>query len=344
MRTVELVARRKMEVRERPDPPPPGPGEILVRLRAVGICGSDLHWYQDGGIGHTQATYPMILGHEPVGDIVEVGKGVTSHHPGEQVAIEPSIVCGECEYCRSGRPNICQKCVFLGSNGPGMFRDYAVIPARNAEHLPPSLGYLEACLIEPTSVIVHTFTRIVWSERPTVAILGAGPMGALCAVMALIRDAAAVWLVDRVAHRLDLARRLDPRIQTVDSACENIVRRLTEATSGRGFDIIIDAAGALETMNAGLRSVRPGGQFILLGLPTDYAPALDVHTAMNREIVIQTVRRSNLRGYEAIDLLKNGKIPVGLITHRMPLEKTPDAFALLDHYRDGVGKLIIELC
>ena len=99
MRTVELLAPRVLEVRQRPMEPDPGPGEVLVKLKAVGLCGSDLHWYEDGGIGHFSASYPMILGHEPVGDVVAVGPGVETHKAGTKVAIEPSVVCGHCEYC-----------------------------------------------------------------------------------------------------------------------------------------------------------------------------------------------------------------------------------------------------
>ncbi len=140
MRTVELVAPRTLEVVERPDPNPPAAGEVMVRLKAVGLCGSDLHWYQDGHIGHTEAQYPMILGHEPVGEIVAVGDGVTTHKVGDHVAIEPSIVCGQCEFCLNGRPNNCVRCVFMGGmQAPGFFREYA-----NVRRAMPSISRLNS--------------------------------------------------------------------------------------------------------------------------------------------------------------------------------------------------------
>ncbi len=199
MRTVELVEKRRLEVASRPDTRDAGPGEVVVRMHAVGICGSDLHWYEDGGIGYTAAVYPMILGHEPVGEVVSVGAGVTTHKVGERVAIEPSIVCGECEFCRSGRPNNCVHCVFMGgTQAPGFFRDYAVVPARNAEHFPDTFSYAKATLIEPTAVIVHVFELFDMRPGDTVAVLGAGPIGILSAVMAKLRGASQVFIADKI--------------------------------------------------------------------------------------------------------------------------------------------------
>lgn len=343
MRTVELVAKRTLEVVERPMVPEPGPGEVLVRLHAVGICGSDLHWFEDGGIGHTRATYPMVLGHEPVGEVVGVGRGVESHRVGEKVAIEPSIVCGQCEFCRSGRPNNCVKCVFMGgTQAPGFFRDYAVVPARNAEHVPSDMDYLTATLIEPTAVLVHVFELIDFRVGDSVAVLGAGPIGLLAAAMARLRGASQIFLADRVAHRLRIGRQMDQTLTCINTRQENLTEVVLDATRGRGADIVLDAAGAVETINAGLAIARSSGQFVLIGLPTEHVLAIDIHTAMAKELRIQTVKRSNLKGHEALDLVLAGKIPDVLITHRMPLEHTAEGFELLSNYRDGVGKVVIE--
>lgn len=313
-------------------------------MRAVGICGSDLHWYEDGGIGHTRAIYPMVLGHEPVGDVVAVGKGVTTHTVGEKVAIEPSVTCGECEFCRSGRPNNCWKCVFMGgTQAPGFFREYALVPARNAEHFPQGMDYLTATLIEPTAVAVHVFELTDFRPGDTVAILGSGPIGLLHAVMSRLRGASEVIIADKVPHRLRIARQMDKAIHTIDTRTESLTEKIFDLTHGRGVDIVFDAAGALETINTGLAIARPSGQYVLIGLPTEHVLALDVHTAMAKELRIQTVKRSNHKGMEALEYLTSGKIPDVLITHRMALEHTGEAFELLSHYRDGVGKIVIEL-
>ncbi len=343
MRTVELVEKRRLEVASRPDTRDPGPGEVVVRMHAVGICGSDLHWYEDGGIGYTAAVYPMILGHEPVGEVVSVGAGVTTHKVGERVAIEPSIVCGECEFCRSGRPNNCVHCVFMGgTQAPGFFRDYAVVPARNAEHFPDTFSYAKATLIEPTAVIVHVFELFDMRPGDTVAVLGAGPIGILSAVMAKLRGASQVFIADKIPHRLQLAASIDPSFVTLNTKTDKVADAVLDMTRQRGVDVVLDAAGALETINTGMAIARLSGQYVLIGIPTEQALMIDIHTAMAKELRIQTIKRSNHKGHDAIHLISDGKIPESIITHRLPLEKTPDGFAMLSDYRDGVGKTIIE--
>lgn len=343
MRTVELVARRTLEVFERPLPPDPAPGEVLVKMRAVGLCGSDLHWYQDFRIGHTHVTSPLILGHEPVGDVVAVGKGVTTHKIGDKVAIEPSIVCGECEFCRTGHPNNCIKCVFMGGpQHPGFFREYATVPARNAEHFPETFTYLQATMIEPVAVIVHILELVPVHPGATVAVLGAGPIGCLMALMAKLNGAANVFIADRVPHRLRIARQMGIEA-TIDTNKENAVDCIMDWTSGRGADIVYDAAGHPETMQMGLFAARPGGDYVLIGIPSETVLNVDIHTAMNKELRIQTIKRSNHKGYDAMDLIAAGKIPDVMITHILGIEQTAEGFELATHCRDGVGKLVIEM-
>jgi L-iditol 2-dehydrogenase len=344
MRTVELLAPRVMELAERPMEPDPGPGEVLVRLRAVGLCGSDLHWYEDGGISQFDAVYPMILGHEPVGEVVALGPGVETHKIGTKVAVEPSIVCGHCEYCLSGRPNNCPEGVFMGGlQKPGFFRDYAVVPARNAEIFPQDMDFLTATLIEPVAVIVHVFELAPVRVGDTVAVFGAGPIGLLTATMAKLAGAAKIILADRVPHRLRLGRQMDCAHVFVDTNQSKLADAVLEATGGKGVDIVFDAASGPETIQAGIEVAKPSGQYVMIGIPPRKTPLLDIHTAMHKELRIQTIKRSNLRGHQAIALIQAGRIPDSLITHRLPLENTPEGFELVSHYRDGVGKLVIEL-
>ncbi|MEZ5402820.1 MAG: alcohol dehydrogenase catalytic domain-containing protein [Bryobacteraceae bacterium] len=343
MLSIELVAQRQLVAVERPLPPGPGPGEVLVRLRAIGLCGSDLHWYQDGRVGHNDAVFPMVLGHEPVGDVVECGPGVDTHKPGDKVAIEPSVVCGVCEYCRSGRPNNCVACVFMGgTQAPGFYRDYAVVPARNAEHFPADFDYLTATLIEPVAVLVHVMELAPVAPGDTVAILGAGPIGLLCAQLAKLGGASKIIIADRVPHRLRIAHQVSLDFHCVNTREASVISAVADLTKGRGVDIVYDAAGVPETMSAGLEIARPSGQYILIGIPSARVTPFDLHTAMNKELRIQTVKRSNHKGHDAIELIRAGKIPDVVITHRLPLASTPEAFELVSEYRDGVGKLVVE--
>lgn len=316
----------------------------MVRLKAVGLCGSDLHWYQDGHIGHTEAQYPMVLGHEPVGEVVAVGAGVTTHRVGDHVAIEPSIVCGQCEFCLNGRPNNCVKGIFMGgTQAPGFFREYANVPARNAEHFPAEIDFITATLIEPTAVVIHVFELTRMRTGDTVAILGAGPIGMLCATLARLAGASQVFLTDRVPHRLRIARQLDPSYLTALAPQENFEELVMDTTHGRGADLVIDCAGSFDTIHAGLNICRPSGRFVLVGIPSQQVLYVDLHTAMSKELEIQTVKRSNHRGHEAIQLIAAGKIPDTLITHRLELAHTGEAFQLVSDYKDGVGKLVVEV-
>ena len=190
MNSIQLVAPRLLEARRMPAPSDPGPGEVLVRLRAIGICGSDMHWYKEGGIGSSRAAYPSVLGHEPAGEIVAVGKGVDSVRVGQRVAVEPAITCGHCEFCRSGHHNNCIGSIFMGSpQMPGLFREYAVMPQRNVVPIPDAISFVGATILEPLSVMLHILELTDIHLGDTVAVMGAGPIGLLMASVARIAGA-----------------------------------------------------------------------------------------------------------------------------------------------------------
>jgi L-iditol 2-dehydrogenase len=322
-------------------PPDPGPGEVLVRVRAVGICGSDMHWYLEDCIGQHQAVHPQVLGHEPAGDVIAVGSGVSGLAAGQKVAIEPAIVCGECEFCRSGHHNNCVTSIFMG--GPdmaGLFREYAVIPAHNAVPIPASMSFETATIIEPLSVMLHVLELVPIRLGDTVAVMGAGPIGLLMAMMARIAGASKVWIADRIPHRLELARAAGFGL-AVDIG--SLAQAILDETHGRGVDIVFDAAGKPETINTGFSVARLGGQFVLIGIPSENLSLVNLIDAMGKELNIQTVKRSNHNAHGAIELLEAGRIPTGFVTHYMPLEATPQAFETLAAYADGVGKVIIQI-
>ena len=338
MKAVQLVAQRVLEPRVVEGPRDPGPGEVLVKLRAVGICGSDLHWYLDGGIGAMRAAYPMTLGHEPVGTVEAVGPGVESHRPGERVSVEPSITCGHCEFCMAGRPNNCVHGVFMGGpSHPGFLREYAVVPARNADHAPDGMSWDEAALIEPAAVLSHVMELTTIPLGATVAVLGCGPIGLLAIAFAKMAGASRIVALDRVPHRLRMAERAGA------AETASTIEAVLDLTRGRGADVTFDAAGDPETIGLAIQCTRPSGQFVLIGIPGVRNFPIDIHAAMMKELRIQTVKRSNHRGAHAIQLLEARRLPDFLITHRFPLERTPEAFELLAGYRDGVGKVLVEM-
>lgn len=343
MKSIQLVARRVMEERDVPLPPDPGPGQVLVRPKAVGICGSDLHWYLDGHIGSNHARFPLILGHEPAGEIVAVGAGAGHLKPGMRVMVEPNMGCGECEFCLAGQANICPRSTFLGSSPtPGLFREYGLVPSSNLVPLPDSLDFATATLMEPLAIILHTMDVAGIRLGETVLVPGAGPIGLLSMALAKMAGASLVIAVDRVPHRLELALKMGADA-AVDNTRESVREAVMDRTGGRGVDLVLDAAGRTETVNAGLASLRNGGRLVLIGLPDEPELNIDLHTAMSRELTIRTIRRSARKEHAALELLTSGRVPLALLTHFVPLSGTPQAFEILCNYTDGVGKVIIEV-
>ena len=341
MRSIQLLAPGILEEREMAQPPDPGYGEVTVRIRAVGVCGSDLHWYQDGRVGEYPATYPQVLGHEPAGEIIVTGPGVHDFAAGDHVVIEPSITCGHCEHCLKGFHNNCIRGVFMGGPAhPGMFREYATIPAANCTAVPPAMPWATATLVEPLAVMAHMLELIRIEPGDTVAVTGAGPIGMLCAATARASGASRVFIADRLAYRLKLALGMGADC-AIDTTAQSLIETVMDATNGRGVDVVIEAAGSSETVNAGIRMARLGGTVMLIGILSELFPKIDIHTAMMKELKLQTLKRSNHRAGDALKLLS--RISTSLITHHLPLQATPKAFDMLTHYTGGVGKAIIEI-
>ncbi len=345
MQSAQLVAQRTIELRDMPDPPDPGPGEVTVRVRAVGICGSDMHYYLEGGCAGYPAQYPSVLGHEPAGEVIAVGAGVEGLAEGARVAIEPAITCGRCEFCRAGRHNLCENVVFMGGvQTPGLLREYATIPAVNAVAIPAGMGYAVATVVEPLAVILHALELTHLEAGETVAVMGAGPIGLLAAAVARMAGAGRVIVADRIGPRLALAREMGADL-AVDITRESVVEAILDSTGGKGAHLIIDAAGKPDSLNPALRAVRAGGRVVLIGIPSDTITGVDLHAAMHREAAIYTLKRSNHNHHAAIQLIESGKIPAGkLVTHRFPLSRADSAFSTIAGYADGVAKAVVEMC
>ena len=342
MRSAPLVAPRRIELVDTASPEGPSRGELLVKMQAVGLCGSDLHWWAEGRIHSTRAAYPQVLGHEPVGEVVAAGPGVHDFKPGDRVSLEPSLSCGHCEFCRAGRLNLCVHALFMGGpDAEGFLRDYVVIPSSNADLVPEQLNWHEATLIEPVAVLVHVFQLAPVEVGQTVVVLGTGSIGCIAIAMAKLAGAAEVLACDRVPHRLALARKMGADF-AMDAVADDFLDAVLQRTHGRGADLVYDAAGTPETIQLGLRCAKAGGSFVLIGIPDPLKFNVDLHAAMSKELRIQTIKRSNHKGCEAAALLAAGKIPTALLTHSLPIEKVQEGFELLYNYADGVGQLVFD--
>lgn len=343
MRAAFLIEPRKIEIRDVPQPRP-GPGEVLVRVRACGICGSDVHYYLDGRIGDTIASEPLIMGHEFAGEVAEVGAGVTGLRPGQLVAVEPAISCGHCEMCLEGNPNLCHHIRFMSTPpDQGALAEYVVAEPHRCFPLPDGMTAADGAMMEPLGVALHTIRLSKMTVGDTVAIIGCGPIGLL--VLQLARAAGALTCVatDREQYRLDFARRYGADL-TVNVTAEDAAAAVDRFTAGRGVDRVFEAAGTTDSPDEAVRLVRNGGIVMLVGIPAANVLSVTANVTRRKGLTLKAIRRMKHTYPRAIALTAAGKVDVrGLITHRFPLERTNEAFDLVATLGDGVVKAIVEL-
>jgi len=341
MKVAELYEHRKFRMSEAPVPEP-GPGEVQARVRAVGICGSDLHYFVEGGIGDIQAVYPSVLGHEPTGEITKVGTGVTGWSPGDLAVLEPAIYCYHCEFCTTGRYNVCANLEFLSSAGkPGFFREFVNLPAKNLLPLPRPLGLHEATLFEPLAVIVHSLKFAALQSGENAVVLGAGPIGLLTVAALKLAGVKQVWCVEPIAERRALAKSMGADA-VIDPKTADPVQEIMTDTAKRGADAVFDCATKAGTINQSLDMARSAGRVVITGIPSEVQVDFNFHTMRRKEVYFYSVRRSNHTTDEALDLLKeHPKLFAPVVTHTKPLDNIQDAFEMLEKYEDGVGKLVL---
>ncbi|HEV2444795.1 MAG TPA: alcohol dehydrogenase catalytic domain-containing protein [Candidatus Sulfopaludibacter sp.] len=341
MLVAELTAPREFHLCQQ-EIPPPAAGEVQVRVGAVGICGSDLHSYSEGAIGDTPCQYPMVLGHEPAGTVARVGAGVTGWSAGDRAALEPALYCYHCEFCRSGRHNVCEKIRFLSNPGvPGYFREFVNLPAHNLLPIPPSLPLELATMFEPLAVAIHSLKFAAIQLGETVAVFGAGPIGLLTIACLRVAGAGRIWAVEPVAHRREMAIHMGADA-ALDAGAGDAADQILADTGGRGVDCAIDCAAQGETINQAIRAARNAGRVVLTGIHSAAMVPFEVSPMRRKELAIFNVRRSNHESEAALDLLvKRTQWFAPLVTHSRPLERIAEAFSIVERRADGVGKLVI---
>ncbi|MGO9011320.1 MAG: zinc-dependent alcohol dehydrogenase [Bryobacteraceae bacterium] len=322
----------------------PGPGEVQVRVRAVGICGSDLHSYAEGGVGDAPCVYPMVLGHEPAGEVVKTGAGVTGWTAGDRAALEPALYCYHCEFCRSGRHNVCSKIRFLSTPGnPGFFREFVNLPEANLLGIPQRLSLEAATLAEPLAIGLHSMKFASIEIGETVAVFGAGPIGLVTIACLKLAGAGRIWAVEPVAHRREMALKMGAAVALDPNACD-VAREIVQDTAGRGVDCAIDCAAKQNTTNEAIRAVRNAGRVVLTGIHSGSFVPFEVSPMRRKELAIFNVRRSNHESHAAVELLlEHTAWFAPMVTHTRPIAQIAEAFRITEQYADGVGKMIVEV-
>jgi L-iditol 2-dehydrogenase len=339
--TAELSAFRTFRLAPQQIEAPP-PGHVQARVEAVGICGSDLHYFSEGAIGDTPCVYPMVLGHEPVGTITALGDGVSGWSVGDRVALEAAHYCYHCEFCMSGRHNVCEKVRFLSSPGdPGFFRSRVNLPLTNILPLPANLSFAEGTLFEPLSIILHSMKFIELTVGETAVVYGAGPIGLTTIAVLRLAGAARIWAVEPLAHRREMALALGADA-VIDPTAVDPARQVLADTGGRGADVSVDCAAKGDTINQSLHTTRNAGRVVITGVPSELRPPLEFHTLRRKELYFYSVRRSNHDSVAALELLRTHAARFApMITHQRGIEQIQPLFELLERYGDGIGKPIV---
>ncbi|MBN2146178.1 MAG: alcohol dehydrogenase catalytic domain-containing protein [Anaerolineales bacterium] len=312
--------------------PIPGPGGRLVRVSAVGICGSDLHWFDEAGIGDSQLEKPLVIGHEFGGVITE------GPNQGQRVAVDPAIACHACEFCQQGNPNLCEHLRFCGhGEEDGALREYIAWPEECLHPLPDALSDTDGAMLEPLGVALHAVDLAHLQVGMSVGVFGCGPIGLLILQLARLSGALNLIATDVLPHRLEAARALGA--QHAIRAEET--QELRKASKSRGLDVTFEAAGENDAIETAMATAKPGGRVILVGIPADDRTSFSASIARRKGLTIKLVRRMKFTYPRAIRLVESGQVDVrSLVTHRFPLEQSMQAFATAQR-REGLKVVII---
>jgi L-iditol 2-dehydrogenase len=342
MKALLLTEYSKLEMADLPIPQPAAQ-EVLIRVEACGICGSDVHGY-DGSSG--RRIPPIVMGHEAAGTIESVGSGVSDYKKGDRVTFDSTIYCGECEYCRKGAMNLCGHREVLGVSTPefrraGAFADYVVVPSLVLYKLPDSVSFAEAAMVEPLSVAVHAVALSDIAKGSTALVVGAGMIGLL--VLQALKEAGCSQIIvsDIDDTRLKLARDLGATA-TVNAKTSDAIAEVKKLTNGAGVDTALEAVGSTPTIKAAIESVKRGGTVTLIGniSPTAEIP---LQAVVSRQIRLQGSAASSGEYPQAIDLIARGAVTVRpLITAVAPLEEGAQWFTRLHNREANLMKIVLN--
>lgn len=318
------------------DVPQAGADDVVVRVAACGVCGTDVHIFHGG----FRASYPVIPGHEFAGEVVQAGEHVSHVRVGDRVAVDPNIHCGVCPYCRRGLAHLCENLGAVGVTLPGGFQEFCRVPAKQVHRLPEGLPLEEAAFAEPLACCVHGIDQAGIDVADTVVILGAGTIGLLMVQLARLAGAREVIVSEPSAAKADLARRLGAD-QVVDPLADDVQAAVMERT-GIGADVVIECVGSPRTVAQAIGLARRGGRVVLFGVsPRDAEVPVRPYDVFLNELTIVGSYVNPFTHARAIELLATGRVSVrDLVSHRVPLAEFGQAMALAE--RGGGVKILVQ--
>ncbi len=333
MQAVLLEAPRTVRVATVEDPVPSA-GELLLEVAAVGICGSDLHYYLEGAIGSQAACAGFIPGHEFACRVIDPRGPEHGFPQGCLVAVDPAKPCGACEWCRAGDPNLCPEVVFKGVPPyAGAMAERITAPVECLFRMPAEFDEIDALMLEPLGVAVHAVGLVRPRLLESCAVLGLGPIGLLLLQVAQCAGAAPLLVVDPVPERREAALELGAEQAFAD------VGELLEATGGRGTDLVLEATDSAEGFEAAATAARIGGRLVLVGIPEGNRYGLDAALGRRKGLTVRFSRRMGHVYPRAIDLVRRRQVDVRrIVTHRFPLARADEAFAMQAGRQGGILK------
>jgi L-iditol 2-dehydrogenase len=319
MKVIRLHDPNNLRLHDEPVPVP-GAGETLVRVKAVGICGSDLHWFGEAGIGDARLVKPLVLGHEFAGIIAD------GPRKGERVVVDPAVPCNVCEFCLQGNPNLCEHLRFAGHGSEdGALREFIIWPTACLHSLPDSLSDVDGVMLEPLGVAIHTVDLGKLRVGMSVGVFGCGPIGLLVIQVARLAGATEVFVTEPLPHRLEAALGLDAR----------------EWKPGQDVDVAFEVAGENAAVETAVAAVKSGGRVILAGIPADDRTSFPASIARRKGLTFKLVRRMKFTYPRAIQLVESGQVDVrSLVTRTFPLEQAQQAFTIAQR-REGLKVIIV---
>lgn len=323
--------------------PIPKDDEALIKLKAVGVCGSDVHFFEVGRIGDFVVKEPLILGHECAGEVVEIGKDVKNIKVGDRVAIEAGVPCRKCEFCKIGRYNLCSNVTFLATPPfHGAYREYIAHPEDFLFKLPDNVSYEEGAMVEPLSVGTYAAERGNVNIRNTVAIIGAGTIGLMTLQVVKARGVTDIIIIDLEPFRLELAKKLGATL-TINAREEDPVRKVLEYTNG-GADVVMEAVGAPQTIQQTIKMAKPGAVIVWIGMPTTDEIPIRAVEAICKDVDIRGIFRYANAYKPAIKLLASGKVDVkSMITTTFTLDHVQEALEYPKKHAGTCIKVMVKI-
>jgi len=332
-----------MEMMEEPEPQISAQDQVKIRMKTIGICGSDIHYYAHGKIGDQVVEYPFAVGHEGAGTVTEIGAGVSRVKVGDEVAIDPAMPCYSCNQCKVGRYHTCEQLRFRSCPGQaeGLLAEYVVMPENSVFPLYGKLNPDHGALSEPLAIGVYAVKRGGDVKGKKIGITGMGPIGECVLVTVKAKGSGKVYVTDKIDIRRQYAKN-NGADWTGNPEQTDIVADILKEEP-KGLDIVFECSGDPEALAQTLHLLKPGGTLAIIGIPASDYIQFDFNVMRKKEITVVNVRRQNECVDDTLELIANGQVEIdNWITHRFSFEESKKGFDLVNTYGDGVLKAMID--